>query len=212
MNGFKTSQTAPSGRQTMKALAATAVLLGGLVAAGCGMSPAYVENGEADVALYVVDINAGAVFNSDVRDGDDSNTVASDNIDVTLANRSKNPTINETQVPRAIIVRRYTVRYFRSDGRNTPGVDVPYSISGDLRTALDVSDSENLTISLQIVRAQAKLDPPLTNLKGIAPGALGGSALILSAFAEVTVYGETVSGKAVSAAGTVQIDFADYPE
>jgi hypothetical protein len=202
-----------SGRHGMKAIvAATALALGGLALAGCGISPDYVDRGEADVSLYIVDINGGTVFNSDVRTGDDSNTVAADNIDVTIANRSKNPTINETQVPRAIILRRYTVRYFRSDGRNTPGVDVPYSISGDLRTAIDVSDSENLTIALQVVRAQAKLDPPLTNLRGVVPGALGGSALILSAFAEITLYGETVSGKAVSASGTVQIDFADFPE
>jgi hypothetical protein len=178
--------------------------------AGLGLSactPDYVKQSDADVFLFVNSLNGGAVLNSDVRTG--SNTVSADNVQVGLANRSKNPSVTEVQVARAIDLRRYTVRYFRSDGRNTEGVDVPYSISGDLRSVLDVGD--NSTLSIQVVRAQAKLDPPLTNLRGVTTGALGGSALLLTCFAELTFYGETTSGKAVSASGTMQIDFADFP-
>ena len=135
------------------------------------MAPDYVTQSEADVSLFVNDINEGAVLQSDVRTGDDSNTVESDNVDVSFANRSKNPNVTTVQVARAIDIDRYTVRYFRSDGRNTQGVDVPYSITGDLRTTLDLGD--NATVSIQVVRAQAKLDAPLTNLRGIVPGAWG---------------------------------------
>jgi hypothetical protein len=184
-------------------------VLGAFALSGCGMSPDYVTQTDADVSLFVNDINGGSVLQSDVRAGDDSNTVQSDNADVSFANRSKNPNVTTLQVARAIDIDRYTVRYFRSDGRNTQGVDVPYSISGDLRTTLDIGD--NSTISIQVVRAQAKLDAPLTNLRAVVPGALGGSALILSCFAELTFYGRTTSGKVVQASGTVQIDFADFP-
>ena len=38
------------------------------------------------------------------------------------------------------------------------------------------------------------------------------SALILTVFAEITVYGRTTSGKAVQDSARMQIDFADYPE
>lgn len=195
-------------RKTMRVMAVVLVV-GAVALTGCGMAPDYVTQSEADVFLFVNGINGGAVLNSDVRTGEDSNTVESDNVTVSFANRSKNPNVTVEQVARAIDVERYTVRYFRSDGRNTQGVDVPYTISGDLRFVLDVGS--NSTVDIQVVRAQAKLDPPLTNLRGIVPGALGGSSLILSCFAELTFYGRTTSGKAVQASGTVQIDFADFP-
>jgi hypothetical protein len=185
------------------------LMVGAVALSGCGMAPDYVTQSEADVSLFVNDINEGAVLQSDVRTGETSNTVEADSVEVSFANRSKNPNVTSLQVARAVNIDRYTVRYFRSDGRNTQGVDVPYSISGDLRTTLDLGT--NATISVQVVRAQAKLDAPLTNLRGIVPGALGGSSLILSCFAEMTFYGRTTSGKAVQASGTVQIDFADFP-
>ena len=67
---------------------------------------------------------------SDVRTGDAGNTVVEDDVTVSLGNRSKNPTVTDVQVARGIFLERYTVRFFRSDGRNTQGVDVPYDISG----------------------------------------------------------------------------------
>jgi hypothetical protein len=185
----------------------TALALIGLAQLGCGISPDYVEDSEADVILYVTSMNGGNVLQSDVREGADSFTVVSDTIPVGLANRSKNPSVTVVQVARAILLDRYTVSYFRSDGRNTQGVDVPYTISGEIRSALDLGD--NITVNIEVVRAQAKFDPPLTNIKG-SEGALGGSALLFTCFAEVTLYGHTPAGKTVQASGRMQIDFADY--
>ena len=133
-----------------------------------------------------------------------------DDVVVSLANRSKNPSVTDLQVARAIDLERYTVRYFRSDGRNTEGVDVPYQISGPVRNVVDIG--QNLDVSIEVVRAQAKLEPPLTNLKGNVPNALGGGPLVLTIFAEVTIYGRQTSGEAVRASGTLQIDFADVAQ
>lgn len=208
MNAFGTALPTRTQRKAMKLIAGV-LMVGALALSGCGITPDYVTQSEADVSLFVNEINDGAVLQSDVRTGAESNTVESDNVEVSFANRSKNPNVTTVQVARAIDINRYTVRYFRSDGRNTPGVDVPYPITGDLRTTIDLGS--NISVNIQVVRAQAKLDAPLTNLRGIVPGALGGSSLILSCFAELTFYGETTSGKAVQASGTVQIDFADFP-
>jgi hypothetical protein len=180
----------------MRAMALVTAL--GLALAGCGISPDYVEQSEADVLLLINTLNGGNVLQSDVREGTNSTTVVADVVPVGIANRSKNPAVTSVQVARAIQLERYTVRYFRSDGRNTEGVDVPYAISGELRTVVDVGG--NITVNI---------DPPLTNLRGIAPTALGGSSLIITCFAEVTIYGTTTSGKAVADSGRMQIDFAD---
>lgn len=188
----------------------TAVAFGGVALSGCGIAPGYVKAGEGDVLLLMNAINDGSALSSDVRTGDAGNTVVEDEATVSLANRSKNPTVTQLQVARAIELDRYTVRYFRSDGRNTEGVDIPYNISGPVRSVIDLG--ENLDVSIEVVRAQAKLEPPLTNLKGNIPNALGGGPLILTVFAEITIFGKTTAGDAVSASGTLQINFSDIAQ
>ena len=79
------------------------------------------------------------------------------------------------------------MRYFRSDGRNTEGVDIPYAFSGARRNV--TGGRANLDVSLEVVRAQAKLEPPLNQLQS------GGGANMLPSFAEVAVYGRTLIGK-----------------
>jgi hypothetical protein len=211
MSASKASVPTGSGRQAMRVMTmVTAAVLGGLLQTGCGMNPDYIEGGEGDVFLRVLSINDGAALSSDVRTGDAGNTVVEDDVSVDLGNRSKNPNVTELQVARAIFLERYGVRYFRSDGRNTQGVDVPYDISGPLTGVVDLG--ENRLVSIEVVRSQAKLEPPLTNLKGIVPNALGGGPLILTIFAEITIYGRQTSGEAVRASGTLQIDFADVAQ
>jgi hypothetical protein len=184
---------------------ASLVALLGLGLAGCAAD--YVTNNSSPVELYFVSINSGTPLKSDV------DPVVADTVTAALANRAKNPNLPITQkVPEAIILERYDVQYYRSDGRNTEGVDVPYRISGNMTFGFDVDVSGTVNVPIEVVRAQAKLEPPLRNLRRTSSTStdFGGNALVITCFARVTVYGHTIAGEAVTAVGTLQIDFADY--
>jgi hypothetical protein len=102
-----------------------------------------------------------------------------------------------------ITVTRYHVAYRRSDGRNTPGVDVPYAFDG--ASTLTVTESDT-TLSFVIVRIQAKLEPPLKNLRD------GGGSSAISTIADVTFYGRDQVGNDVSATGSISVNFADWAD
>lgn len=187
------------------------VLLTVMGFAGCAVED-YVTGNNSSVLFVITDINEGAVLDSDVLVN--GTTVLADKAPVTVAVRSKNPNFDTVpQVPMAVFVERYEVRYFRSDGRATQGVDVPYTISGNLTTVVDVTLSGGVTIDMEIVRAAAKLEPPLRNLAcsvdDTGKGCLGGQALMLTVMAQVTLHGHTTAGEAVATTGTVQVNFAD---
>jgi len=189
----------------MKRIAVVAGL--GLALSGCTAD--YVQQNNADVLLIVAAVNAGATLKSDVLG---TTGVAGDSVNVDVAIRAKNSNtgISVPNFRNAVIMERYEVRYYRSDGRNTEGVDVPYGISGNLTTAIDTASSGTSPVPVEVVRAQAKLEPPLRNLR-IVDNEPGGSALILTCFAEITLHGKTISGQAVTGSGRLQIDFADWP-
>jgi hypothetical protein len=98
----------------------------------------------------------------------------------------------------SITVNRYRVRYIRADGRNAPGVDVPYGFDG----AFTVTVSDSISASFTLVRSQAKLEPPLQTLRN--------NLLVLSMIAEVTFYGHDQTGREVSATGNIGIHFANH--
>jgi hypothetical protein len=75
---------------------------------------------------------------------------------------------------------------------------VPYRTSGFLSTV--VANNENAEFPIELVRRQAKLEPPLSNITGIQ---------IVTMFAEVTLFGENVARDKVSASGRIQVTFAD---
>ena len=166
----------------------------------------YVTSDKSSVLFLIADVNGGIPLTSDVIvDG----VVLADVAPVTIAVRPKNPNFDTVpQVAMAVIVERYEIRYYRSDGRATQGVDVPYTISGNLTTAVDASkgSEKNVTVKMEVVRLQAKLEPPLVNLRG------GGQAIEISAFAEITLFGKTIAGEAVKATGTLQVNFADFAD
>lgn len=168
-----------------------------LMLSGCGQ-PDYVTDSTASVLLQVLDINEGAVLDSDVRLGVDSSLICPDTVPVTFAVRNKNPTL-QGGVQGNVQVNRYDVRYYRTDGRSVEGVDVPHSVSGALGSVVEVDDA--VTVPIQVVRRQAKIEPPLSGISGLD---------IVTMIAEITLSGETVSGDTVSASGRMQIDFADY--
>ncbi len=104
-----------------------------------------------------------------------------------------------------ITVDRYHVTYTRADGRNTPGVDVPYAFDG---AATGTITTTARAIGFVLVRAQAKIEAPLQALRGPA---YGGASLI-STIAEVTFYGHDQVGNAVSVSGKISVNFADWAD
>jgi len=168
-----------------------------LAMAGC--SADYVEGDRSTVLLLVESINGGAPVLSDVRGaGDNPNTIVNCLAPVTVSVRTKNPQVAGTAV-QDVRLTRYEVSYRRSDGRGVEGLDVPYTISGNMTITVPVGDTT--TFSVDLVRHQAKLLPPLSNITGLQ---------LVTMFADLTLNGATISGSNVSAQGTVQVTFADY--
>lgn len=102
-----------------------------------------------------------------------------------------------------ITVNRYHVRFVRSDGRNTPGVDVPYPFDGAMTVTANGGGGSG---SFVLVRVQSKLESPLMALRGL------GGAIAISTLAEVTFYGQDQAGRAVSATGQISVNFADWAD
>jgi hypothetical protein len=175
-------------------------LIGALAMAGCTAD--FAKNGQGPLLLLITGVNGGRVLQSDVLIG---GGICPDTVLVRVENKPKNPNITAIDWRGDIVVERYEVRYSRSDGRGTQGVDVPYFISGNLAT--EVVFLEASTVPVQVVRDQAKLEPPLIQLRDS-----GGQALIVTMFAEITLYGHTNVGEAVTAKGSLQIDFSDFAD
>jgi hypothetical protein len=115
--------------------------------------------------------------------------------DVGTTGSPTTPTTNN-----AITVNRYHVEFIRADGRNTPGVDVPYPFDGAF--TVTVTGTSQVSTAFTIVRNAAKLEAPLA--------ALAVNGVILTTIAEVTVYGRDQTGREVSASARMTIDFANF--
>ena len=103
-----------------------------------------------------------------------------------------------------VTLTRYRVDFRRTDGRNTPGVDVPYGFDGGLGVSIIPGSSAD--VAFEIVRHQAKLEPPLKNLAGL--GGLG----FISTIAEITFYGRDQNGNEVSVTGRIDVQFGDFAD
>ena len=129
-------------------------------------------------------------------------TIFNDSVTASIRAVQKNPDIAATAVT-AITLTRYHVDFIRSDGRNVPGVDVPYGFDGGL--GITVS-SGNVDVPINLVRHQAKLEPPLKNLAGT--GGLG----FISTIAEITFYGRDQNGNEASVKGRIDVQFGDFSD
>lgn len=186
-------------KRTGRSMMRPVVAIFGLAMTHC--APAYVTDSDAPVNLIVAAVNGGAVLASDIRAGANSSVVCPDMVPVAVAVRNKNPNAPAPSVPSAVLLRSYEVRYSRTDGRGVEGIDVPYRITGNVTTAIDVKTSGTEDVLIEVVRRQAKMEPPLSTIFQTS---------VLTVMAEVTLYGETVAGRRVSASGRMQIDFADF--
>jgi hypothetical protein len=179
-------------------LGAAGAVAAALALAGC--SADYVEGDRSTVLLTIEAINDGAPVLSDVRGLEENpSTIVNCLTDVAVSVRTKNP--SQTAAPvQDVRLSRYEVSYRRSDGRGVQGVDVPYTISGNMTLTVPAG-GDTTSFSIDLVRHQAKLLPPLSNITGLQ---------IVTMFADVTLNGATISGSNVSAQGSVQVTFADY--
>jgi hypothetical protein len=100
----------------------------------------------------------------------------------------------------AITVNRYRVRYVRADGRNTPGVDVPYPFDG----AASVTVQSPISVIFTLVRVQAKLEAPLA--------ALATNLNAISTIAEITFYGHDQTGREITATANIGVHFANFAD
>jgi len=99
-----------------------------------------------------------------------------------------------------VTINRVHIKYRRADGRNVPGVDVPYEI--DSAATATVPSSGTVTMGFQLVRHTSKEEAPLVQLKT--------NGVIIATIAEVTLYGRDRVGNDISATGTIEVDFGNF--
>lgn len=100
----------------------------------------------------------------------------------------------------AVTITQYHVDYVRTDGRNTQGVDVPYSFDGATAGTIPAGGSQ--TFGFDLVRAVAKEEAPLIQLTG--------SSSVLTMIANITFYGHDQAGNDLNVTGSMTIEFGNF--
>ena len=113
----------------------------------------------------------------------------------TGATASLSPTSNNE-----VTINRIHVEYTRTDGRNTPGVDVPFAF--DTAATGTILQAGTLTLDFELVRGVAKQESPLAQLRT--------SSNVISTIAKVTFYGIDRVGNQIQATGQIQIEFGKF--
>lgn len=102
----------------------------------------------------------------------------------------------------AVTIERYRVSFRRADGRNTPGVDVPFPFDSAVTFTVPVSGTA--TAGFELIRHVAKEEAPLLALRS--------SAVIISTVADVTFFGRDQAGNELSAAGSMGVQFGNFAD
>jgi len=100
----------------------------------------------------------------------------------------------------AVTITRVHINYRRADGRNTPGVDVPYP--WDAGVSVTVPPTGAVNVAFEIVRHVAKEESPLVQLIS--------NPSIINTITEVTFFGHDQTGNQISVMGTIQINFGNF--
>jgi hypothetical protein len=183
-----------------------AVLVSAIVAAACG-DVSRQGTGSSYLVLNQLEAASGAqptrfqnTLNSDVVTiVDDVPTIFNDLGRARFSLGMKDAGITSPSPANFITLNRYHVKYVRADGRNTPGVDVPYAFDGGVTAT--ITDTE-VTVIFELVRHIAKTEAPL--------GALARNPSVISTIAEVTFYGTDQTGHEVSLKATMLVDFGNF--
>jgi hypothetical protein len=99
-----------------------------------------------------------------------------------------------------ITINRFNVRYTRADGRNTPGVDVPYPFDGACTVTIPANGTAQC--GFVVVRNTAKNEAPLARL-AFTPE-------IITMIIEMTFYGVDQTGHEVSVTARGTGDFGNF--
>lgn len=193
--------------RSVRPAAATSLVLAAIGAAACGSD--FQREGQASSYLIIQLLQGSRcegdlqpVLRSDVVTG---GGVCEDNGEVAMTAAMRDVTNPNTPTDNNLItVNRYHVSYRRSDGRNTPGVDVPFDFDGAVTFTIRPGDEIGVPFSL--VRAQAKLESPLKALRGL------GNGVVISTIADVTFYGHDQAGRETSVTGKISVNFADWAD
>lgn len=199
--------TQPRQARTMRAAALTLLVAASTMVGGCSSSTVRTGQGSSYLVIQRLEAASGAdagtfsaVLRSDVLT---KGSIFEDNGRVTMSLAMKDVATGPTS-NNLITLNRYRVEFRRTDGRNTPGEDVPYSFEGAITGTIGESAS---SIGFSLVRAQAKLEKPLVTLVGIR-----GGALIISTIADVTFFGKDQTGRDATVTGSISVNFADWAD
>ena len=103
-----------------------------------------------------------------------------------------------------VTITRYHIEYVRADGRNTPGVDVPWPFDGAATGT--VAAGTTLTLGFEMVRHAAKEESPLVQLRGLT------NPTLINTIAYVTFYGQDQVGNVVSVTASIAVEFGDFAD
>jgi hypothetical protein len=187
---------------------AALLLLAGLLAAACNP---IVNDSTSNTLLIIesltgLDLDGLAVnyCKSDVLYVDSSTGAASVVADIGTATLSAQPLdpdpILGNSAYEDIQLSKISITYVRADGRNTPGVDVPYPFETGVSGTVHVGTL--FTLAFTLVREAAKQESPLIQLRSTGE--------TIEADAQITIYGKDLAGRAVKAVGSLPITFGDF--
>jgi hypothetical protein len=195
-------------------------LIGLMALALAGCTPDWAKQNESNLIMRITaiegqpggDQEGGAILHSDI-----CCSIFNDSATVTVELLRKNPNESGT-VAEDVILTRYEVRFFRTDGHNQEGVDVPYRITGPLNQIIASPSGNSVSSSdvvIDVVRHQAKLEPPLSQLQNpdnifLQGGTVGGGEVVFTTIAEITVFGRSTNDRELRATGQLQVTFSDF--
>lgn len=194
--------------RSVRPATAAGLVLATLGAAACGSD--YAREGQASSYLVIQALEGAnceattftPVLRSDVLT---NGGVCEDNGRVTMTAAMRDVTnANAPTDNNRITVNRYRVVYRRSDGRETPGVDVPYAFDGAV--TFTVGPGDEAAVPFSLVRTQAKTEAPLWALRG------SGGGMVISTIADVTFWGHDQAGRETVVTGKISVNFADWAD
>jgi hypothetical protein len=127
-------------------------------------------------------------------------TIFSDGATATVTVDLKDTSVTEPTSTHQVTFTRYRVEFIRADGRNQPGVDVPYGF--DSAVTMTAAPGAPGSAGFELVRHTAKTEAPLV--------ALANNLQLITTIAKVTFYGKDHAGNDVTASGQLGITFGNF--